>query len=165
MRRDIYLLTGTNLGDRRRNLQQAGNMLKIRGVEIISSSLLYETASWGVGDQPDYLNQVLHVGSTMTPMELLAEIQQIELAMGRERKKKWESRIIDIDILLFGNLVLDTPSLKVPHPEIQNRRFTLVPLGEIAPGYIHPVFGKTISQLLEECVDDLSVSAIPLLAK
>jgi 2-amino-4-hydroxy-6-hydroxymethyldihydropteridine diphosphokinase len=124
---------------------------------IIKSSLLYETAAWGKTDQPPFLNQALEIETELNAKQLMRRILKIEKMMGRERNEKYGPRTIDIDILLFNEEQYDYPFLKIPHPEMQNRRFALIPLAEIAAGLQHPVLKKTISQLLKECPDKLEV--------
>ncbi|WP_339606393.1 2-amino-4-hydroxy-6-hydroxymethyldihydropteridine diphosphokinase [uncultured Roseivirga sp.] len=152
---DIYLLLGTNLGDREKNLQIAKEQLTAHQLTIKKESSIYETAAWGVENQPSFLNQVVTVDSDKNPERVLIIINIIEGLMGRIRNLKWAQRLIDIDILYYGNSVIDKPKLKVPHPEIQNRRFTLAPLVELAPNFKHPISGKTQLEMLEECQDKL----------
>ena len=153
---DIYLLLGTNLGNREGNLQVAKEQLTAHQLTIKKESAIYETAAWGIEDQPAFLNQVVIVDSNKSPERILIIISIIEGYMGRVRNEKWAQRLIDIDILYYGNTVMDKPKLKVPHPEIQNRRFTLIPLVEISPDFKHPVLDKSQTQLLEECQDSLN---------
>tara|TARA_A100000171_G_C2137977_1_gene151957 strand:+ start:162 stop:653 length:492 start_codon:yes stop_codon:yes gene_type:complete len=152
---DIYLLLGTNLGDREKNLQIAKEQLTAHQLTIKKESSIYETAAWGIENQPSFLNQVVTVDSDKNPERVLVIINIIEGLMGRIRNLKWAQRLIDIDILYYGNSVIDKPKLKVPHPEIQNRRFTLAPLVELAPNFKHPISGKTQLEMLEECQDKL----------
>ncbi|MGW8121334.1 2-amino-4-hydroxy-6-hydroxymethyldihydropteridine diphosphokinase [Roseivirga echinicomitans] len=152
---DIYLLLGTNLGDRERNLQIAKEQLTAHQLTIKKESAIYETAAWGIEDQPSFLNQVVIVDSSKAPERILMIISIIEALMGRERSEKWAQRVIDIDILYYGDIVIDKSRLKIPHPEIQNRRFTLAPLVELVPDFIHPVSGKTQLEMLEDCQDQL----------
>ena len=152
-----YLLTGGNLGDREKNLTIARDHINIHCGEIVKTSSIYETAAWGNTDQPSFLNQALEIQTALTARQLMRRILKVEKMMGRVRKEKYGPRIIDIDILLFNNEKHQYPLLKLPHPEMQNRRFVLLPLTEIAPGITHPVFHKTISQLLDECPDQLEV--------
>jgi len=155
-----YLLTGGNMGDRQENLATAHECIGQQCGDIISASSLYETAAWGKKDQPSFLNQVLEIQTSLSPQQLLKKILHIEKQIGRIRKEKYGPRIIDIDILLFNDEVYDYPSLKIPHPELQNRRFALVPFAEIAPDLIHPVLKKTIAELLIICPDKLAVKKI-----
>ena len=152
-----YLLTGGNLGDREKNLSAAKEHIHLQCGKIISASALYETAAWGKTDQPPFLNQALEIQTALNARQLMRRILKVEKLMGRERKEKYGPRIIDIDILLFNNERHNYPLLKLPHPEMQNRRFALLPLAEIAPGIVHPVLNKTIKKLLEECADELAV--------
>lgn len=155
---DIYLLLGTNLGNRENNLQIAKEQLTAHQLTIKKESSVYETAAWGLEDQPSFLNQVVIVDSNKNPERILIIINIIEALMGRVRNEKWAQRLIDIDILYYGNFIVDKPSLKIPHPEIQNRRFTLLPLVELCLDYIHPVLNKTQSELLNECPDYLNAT-------
>ncbi|HEX7906397.1 MAG TPA: 2-amino-4-hydroxy-6-hydroxymethyldihydropteridine diphosphokinase [Chitinophagaceae bacterium] len=152
-----YLLTGGNLGDRKENLSIARTLIKQQAGHIHSASSLYETAAWGNTDQPAFLNQALELHTKLNARQLIRRILKLEKGMGRVRDEKYGPRIIDIDILLFNDEKHNYPFLKLPHPEMQNRRFALLPLAEIAPGMIHPVLNKTIVQLLEECADELPV--------
>jgi 2-amino-4-hydroxy-6-hydroxymethyldihydropteridine diphosphokinase len=152
-----YLLTGGNIGDRESMLNQARQLLKEYCGQITAQSSLYETAAWGHTSQPAFLNQALELSTPLNAKQLIRKILKLEKMMGRERKQKYGPRIIDIDILLFNNETLDISFLKIPHPELQNRRFALLPLSEIAPGIIHPVLNKTISELLNKCSDKLPV--------
>jgi len=157
MYKDIYLLTGSNLGDRKSHLETACRLLDGFGITQVAVSALYETASWGIAGQPNYYNQVLKIQTTLGPVDLLRTLQAVEAQMGRTREIKWESRVIDIDILFFGHEIIKEDFLTIPHPEIQNRRFTLVPMCDLAPEFMHPVLKKTTRELLESCTDDLAV--------
>lgn len=152
-----YLLTGGNLGEREQNLAKARELITRDCGTIITPSSLYETAAWGNTDQPSFLNQALELQTSLTALQLIRKILKIEKQMGRVRKEKYGPRIIDIDILLFNNEKHNYPFLKIPHPEMQNRRFALLPLAEIAPGIIHPVLNKTVTGLLDACSDELPV--------
>jgi 2-amino-4-hydroxy-6-hydroxymethyldihydropteridine diphosphokinase len=157
---DAYLLTGANLGNREQNLATAHELINEHCGSIIKTSSLYETAAWGKTDQPAFLNQALEVHTSLNAKQLMRCILKVEKMMGRIRKEKYGPRLIDIDILLFNNEKHNYSFLKLPHPEMQNRRFALLPLAEIAPGIIHPVFNKTITELLNECEDKLEVKKI-----
>lgn len=152
-----YLLTGGNLGNQRENLTAARKLLEEQCGEISAASCFYETAAWGKTDQPAFLNQALELKTSLNARQLIRRILKIEKIMGRVRKEKLGPRIIDIDILLFNDEVHDIRFLKIPHPEMPNRRFALTPLAEIAPNMQHPVLKKTIAQLLDECPDESGV--------
>jgi 2-amino-4-hydroxy-6-hydroxymethyldihydropteridine diphosphokinase len=153
----VYLLLGGNLGDRIGTLKQASEHISHKVGEIISSSKLYETAAWGKTDQPNFLNQVVEVRTPLTPEQVLQTINVIEVDLGRVRLEHWGERIIDIDILFYDDLVLQTQRLTIPHPQLHLRKFTLLPLVEIAPNFVHPVTGKSITNLLQICPDSLEV--------
>jgi 2-amino-4-hydroxy-6-hydroxymethyldihydropteridine diphosphokinase len=155
----VYLLLGSNLGDRLDTLVKAQKYLSEHG-EILSISSVYETKPWGKSNQPNFLNQVLLIETNMSAEELLKKILGIEILLGRVREQKWAERTIDIDILYFNNEIIVTESLKIPHPEIHNRKFTLVPLNEISPDFLHPVFNLSTRQMLERCNDTLEVMNI-----
>ena len=155
----IYLLLGTNLGNKSANLQRAKELLTSHAIIIKKESKIYETAAWGNEDQPSFLNQVVEVDSNKSPQRILTLINQIEEEMGRVRFEKWGERLIDIDILYFSSHEIQNEDLVIPHPEIQNRRFTLAPLAEMSPDFIHPILKKTQQELLEVCVDPLEVTA------
>ena len=155
-----YLMIGGNLGDRKENLQQAIILIRKSCGPLIKISSLYETAAWGLVDQPSFLNQALEISTSLSAIELLSSILSIEKDMGRTRTEKLGPRLIDIDILFFNDEVHDLPHLKIPHPELQNRRFVLTPLAEIAAQLQHPVLKKNIAQLLEECPDNLQVNKV-----
>ena len=154
----IYLHTGSNLYNRKENLERARQNIGLLIGDIQQVSNLYETAAWGIEQQPDFLNQVIVVNSTLSPLEILNQIQFIENKLGRVKKIKWGERIIDIDILFYNRLIYRHPDLTIPHPEIQNRNFVLVPLAEIAPKFTHPVSNLTVEELLQRCPDKLQVT-------
>ncbi|MEJ8802103.1 2-amino-4-hydroxy-6-hydroxymethyldihydropteridine diphosphokinase [Pontibacter sp. H249] len=153
----VYLLLGGNLGNRTLYLQQARESINHRVGIIAQSSKVYETAAWGKTDQPTFLNQVLEVETILSPEEALQSINAIEQELGRVRLEHWGARVIDIDILFYDDLVQQTQRLTIPHPQLHLRRFTLMPLTEIAPNLVHPVLGKSTTVLLENCPDELEV--------
>lgn len=149
----VYLLTGSNIGDSPAYLKQAFETISAKVGPIIQASSLYKTAPWGNTEQQDFYNQVLGVETNLTAEEVLHAVLIIEQEMGRERHVKWAPRTIDIDVLFYNNAVINEPELNVPHPLLHKRRFTLEPLNEIAPQLVHPVFDKSINTLLAECED------------
>ena len=158
--RTAYLLIGGNLGNRKENLAKAVSLINEQCGSLTRSSSIYETEAWGNTDQPSFLNQALEISTSLTARLLMRRVLRIEEEMGRIRKEKLGPRIIDIDILLFENEIHDLRFLKIPHPEMQNRQFVLVPLAEINSNLQHPVLKKTIAELLEECPDNLEVKKI-----
>ncbi|MFT7034495.1 MAG: 2-amino-4-hydroxy-6-hydroxymethyldihydropteridine diphosphokinase [Cyclobacteriaceae bacterium] len=154
---NCYILLGTNLGDKQSNLNTAKILLKERLGQVLKCSSIYETEPWGKSEQDSFLNQVLIISIIHGPIETLNKCLEVEGHMGRVRVEKWMERIIDIDILYFNDEIHTSSSLIIPHPEIQNRRFTLEPLVEISPDYVHPKLMKTNKQLLDICNDSLEV--------
>ena len=148
----IYLLLGSNINAPRDNIMHAINELALKS-DLKAVSKLYHSEPWGNSDQPSFVNQIVEIETQLAPAELLKTILAIEESMGRIRKSKWGERLIDIDLLYYNDEIIDSTSLKVPHREIQNRRFTLLPMNDIAAGFIHPVMNKTQNELLEECLD------------
>ena len=158
MAETVLLLLGSNLGIRITNLEnaiseiasQCGNVSKISGI--------YESKSWGITDLPDYLNLAIELKTDFSPDELLFHLKKIEKYLGRENADRWHSRIIDIDIIFYNDLIYKTIDLEIPHKEVINRRFALVPMEEIVPFYEHPVYKKTIKNLLADCLDNSIVT-------
>ncbi|NCD69830.1 2-amino-4-hydroxy-6-hydroxymethyldihydropteridine diphosphokinase [Mucilaginibacter agri] len=156
----VFLLLGSNLGDRQLFLKQAINGIK-NIADVVKVSSIYETEAWGKEGEPDYLNQVVIVKTDMLPRAMLKKILDLELSLGRQRNEKWGSRTIDIDILFYGEMEInDDPDLTVPHPRLHERRFTLEPLAELAPDFVHPLLKKTILQLKSELTDSLIVKKL-----
>ena len=158
--RTAYLLIGGNLGNRKENLAKAVSLINEQCGSLTRSSSIYETEAWGNTDQPSFLNQALEISTSLNARQLMRKVLKIEEIMGRVRKEKLGPRIIDIDILLFENEIHDLRFLKIPHPEMQNRRFVLVPLAEINSTLQHPILKKSIAELLVECPDNLEVKKI-----
>jgi len=157
----VYLSLGSNLGDRRKNLQEARELLQQQAGSMFALSSLYETESWGFVHENTFYNQVIGILSPQTEKGLLDIILNIEKSMGRtDVKGGYAARIIDIDILFYDDLVTDTNSLRIPHPLIPQRRFVLVPLTEIAPSFQHPVLHMPVSTLLEACTDKMWVKKL-----
>ena len=130
------------------------------GLYFSKASGLYRTAAWGNPDQPDFYNQILIGHTRLEPEQLLDLVLKTEAELGRVRAEKWAARTIDIDIIFYADQVISTPRLQVPHPLLQERAFVLVPLAETAPDFVHPVFGKTVTGLLQLCPDRLSVEKV-----
>lgn len=150
----IFLSLGSNLGDRRSLLEGAIDALKEEVGTLTRISTIYETASWGAEEpQPDYLNLVVELQTELTPEEVLQVAHHIEASLGRTRDKKWESRLIDIDLLFYGQHIIEEPHLQVPHPRIAERNFVLIPMAEIVPNFIHPQLGQSMQQLFEASAD------------
>ncbi|MCH3951387.1 MAG: 2-amino-4-hydroxy-6-hydroxymethyldihydropteridine diphosphokinase [Acidaminococcus sp.] len=145
-----YVALGSNLGDKENNLRTALAHMKEAGIQIRKVSSFYRTAPYGVTDQPEFLNGVCEVLWNGDAESLLHTLLGIELAMGRQRKRHWGERNIDLDLLLFGDEVIHSDDLNLPHPDMIHRSFVLEPLAEIAPQVIHPVYKKTIQTLWEE---------------
>jgi 2-amino-4-hydroxy-6-hydroxymethyldihydropteridine diphosphokinase len=155
-----YLLIGGNLGNRSANLQNALHQIEKNCGKILDLSAIYETAAWGLTNQPSFYNQALIIETNLTPNALMEELLSIETNMGRIRSLKLGPRIIDLDILLIDQLILDTELLTLPHPSMVQRRFALLPLAEIAPNLVHPILQKTIQELLIDCKDTLDVQKL-----
>ena len=145
-----YLALGTNIGNKRRNMITAAALLAERVGDVLALSGFYETEPWGFQSENTVLNAALQLDTSLSPLELLKATQEIEIEMGRTQKSNgaYHDRIIDIDILLYDNLVLQTPELTLPHPLMHERLFVMEPLAEIAPNVIHPVFKKPVISLL-----------------
>ena len=155
-----FLLTGGNLGNRLENLELAKKQIHKTCGQVISASAIYKTAAWGFTEQPDFYNQALELQTFLSPDTLMLALLSIEEKMGRKRTVKLGPRTIDIDMLLMDELVYNSSIVTIPHPHLQERRFALTPLAEIAANVKHPVFNKTINELLHECSDTLAVYKI-----
>lgn len=154
----VYLGIGTNLGEREENLRQAITLIGEHIGDITRVSSVYETEPWGFKSETTFLNLVVIAETELTPSGLLGRILMIEAMMGRLREGVgYKSRVIDIDILFFGSRIFENKALTIPHPKIQDRKFVLIPLAEIAGDLIHPVFKKNIQELLKECKDKSEV--------
>ncbi|MCF8230764.1 MAG: 2-amino-4-hydroxy-6-hydroxymethyldihydropteridine diphosphokinase [Bacteroidales bacterium] len=155
---EVFLLLGSNLGDREQLLEDATKKMQSRCGKLMQYSSIYESEPWGFDDNHNFLNQVVVIHTELSPHKLLKEILAIEEELGRVRKnQQMASRVIDIDILFYGEQILEDTALHIPHPKIQDRRFTLIPLLELAPQKSHPVLKKTISRLYHDCSDNLKV--------
>ncbi len=152
------LLLGSNEGDRVATMRRAINLLEAAGVYVVLQSRYYQTAAWGLTEQPDFLNMALLAETELSATGLLQVIGRVEKELGRQREVKWGQRTLDIDIIFFNDDIIHLPALTIPHPYMQDRRFVLVPMHEIVPGWVHPLLHKTVAQLLEVCSDILQVS-------
>jgi len=155
----IYLHTGSNLGQKEQHLAMARQLIHEYIGPITAKSEIFETEAWGDSDQPNYVNQALEVTTNLSPDQLMDQILNIELKMGRIRNQKWESRLIDIDIIFYGNQVIKTENLIIPHPYMHKRNFVLMPLLEIAKDVIHPEFKLNVKELYKRSKDPLKVKA------
>lgn len=156
----VYLGLGTNLGNRMINLERARTLIQERMGAILLQSSVYQTEPWGLKDQPEFYNQVLLLETGLAPGAILDLILQIEKEMGRIRHLKWDRRLIDIDILFYNQEVIQLDRLTIPHPLMEKRNFVLAPLAEIAPGFLHPVLGKTIRELAQASADPLKAEIL-----
>lgn len=154
----IILLLGSNMGNSELNIKTALLMIHKNAGKVVSVSSLYKTAPWGFEHENYFLNQVIIINTVKSPDELLKEIIKIEKTLGRTREEHgFKARTIDIDILFYNNLITEDKNLTIPHPHLHKRKFTLIPLAEVAENYIHPVLKKTIKELLFACEDNLEV--------
>jgi len=153
----VALGLGGNMGNRLQNIGKAQMLISQQVGEIVKVSALYQTAAWGNTDQPDFLNQAIIVKTPFTPKMLLNKCLYIEKQLGRRRDIPWGPRTIDIDILLYNDAIIDKEALHIPHPHMQNRRFVLQPLADIAPNYRHPQHSISLKKLLVACPDTLPV--------
>ncbi len=155
---DVYLLLGSNLGERQKMLNMALDFIKLEIGNIEKCSSIYETEPWGFSSKEKFLNQVVFLKTDLSPFDLLKKNQEIEKKLGRTKTgNNYESRLIDIDILFYNDEIIETVDLIVPHKQLHKRMFTLLPLDELNKNLIHPNFGKTISELKSECKDLLNV--------
>ncbi len=147
----VYLSLGTNLGDKDQNLNKAIALLSAQVGDVLKQSAFYASEPWGFESENEFLNAVILVDTTLSPVEFLKKTQEIETGLGRKTKSSagYTDRLIDIDILFYDDLIIDEPELKIPHPLIAERDFVLIPLCEIAPDFLHPVLRKRISELIK----------------
>jgi 2-amino-4-hydroxy-6-hydroxymethyldihydropteridine diphosphokinase len=157
MKTQTFLLLGTNLGDRKKNLAAACDAIEDAVGKIVNRSAVYETEPWGKKDQPEFLNQAVEVETELSAEALLNRVLEIEKKLGRKRDERWGERTMDIDILFYGDKVIHTDNLVVPHPRMAERRFVLVPLAEIGGDLMHPVLRTKVREMLEACRDQLNV--------
>jgi 2-amino-4-hydroxy-6-hydroxymethyldihydropteridine diphosphokinase len=160
---DVYIGIGSNLGDPIENCLRGIDYIASKdGVTLLKASSFYRTEPVGIEEQPWFINAVIQVKTLISPEIFLGIIQEIETSMGRKRKIRWAPRVIDLDILIFGELIIERDDLIVPHPLLHERRFVLEPLYEIAPNLIHPSLGVPIKALLEGLKDDKKVLRIDI---
>ncbi|MEI6681775.1 MAG: 2-amino-4-hydroxy-6-hydroxymethyldihydropteridine diphosphokinase [Bacteroidota bacterium] len=158
--KEIFILLGSNRGERGDFLLKSREMISVKAGSIVKASAVYETQPWGFEDPVPFLNQVVEIETEISPSALLELLLAIEAQLGRIRpfdscgcSDTYSGRTIDLDILFYGQRLIFTDNLMIPHPRLHERRFTLVPLNEIAPGFTHPLLKRTISSLLQECTD------------
>ncbi|MDZ7738807.1 MAG: 2-amino-4-hydroxy-6-hydroxymethyldihydropteridine diphosphokinase [Bacteroidales bacterium] len=159
---EVFLGLGSNLGDRQKNLEVAGALLQDHSIDIEQASPVYISGPWGFKSENNFLNRVIRVKTGADPPELLDIARKTEKKMGRlTAGKVYSDRIIDIDILFYGNRIISTRTLIIPHPLLHKRIFVLKPMSDIAPGFIHPVFNKSIAELLAESTDESLIHMLP----
>lgn len=157
----IYLSLGSNLGDRMQNLRQARKLIEEQAGELLEGSKIYQSEAWGYSSSNEFYNGCLSVLSHLEPFALLETLMEIETSMGRIRKGgEYSDRLIDIDLLFYGDTILEQARLTLPHPAIANRRFVLLPLTDIAAELVHPVSGLTIQEMLQKCPGKDSVTPV-----
>lgn len=156
----VFILLGSNMGRRNIFLSKARDFIEANAGLIQKQSSIYETAAWGNTKQKAFLNQVIVIVTDLSPVQLMHQLLRIEQELGRVRIQKFGPRTIDLDILFFDDLVMTNKTVTLPHPAIQDRRFVLVPLVELSPRKVHPVYRQTVSSLLKKCTDTLAVTAI-----
>jgi len=159
MMHNVILLLGSNMGNKQGNLQNAISMLMHKGI-IYKKSAIYITDAWGNKNQEDFYNMAVWYKTNTEPQDLIKYILACEESLGRKRIKKWEPRTIDIDIIFYNHNIINRPALQVPHPQMHLRRFVLEPIADIAADYMHPVFNKSVAELLAACNDDLKVKQL-----
>lgn len=157
-----FLHIGSNEGDRLGNLRQAVALLEDRAGKLLQCSPIYQTVAWGIEEQPDFLNQALELRTPLSPLDLLDTVLGIENDMGRVRYQKWGQRLIDIDLLFYDELMMESERLHLPHPFLHERNFVLRPLLDIAPDWVHPKLGLTVRALSELCADPLPAEVYTL---
>ncbi len=153
----LYLLLGSNLGQREEQLRRAGLLAGRYIGTLLRASSIYQTEPWGESGQPFFLNQALELSCRLSPDEVLEQIQRIEKELGRQERRRWMERELDMDILLYGQQTVNQPGLTIPHAQLAQRRFALLPLAELAPDFIHPLSGLSIAEMLRSCEDPLQV--------
>ena len=161
MEHTIFIGLGSNQGEKKKNCARAiENILKLDSSRLVAQSSWYHTQPWGLGEQDWFINGVIQIESGLHPYELLSQLKEIELQFGRQDNGRWGPRPIDIDILFYDNLRIKTFDLEIPHPELHQRKFVLIPMAEIAPNFIHPVYHKAIKDILDTVSDRKKVLKI-----
>ena len=160
MIKELYLLLGSNLGDKLTNLDTAKAAINTEIGKVEQFSSLYETEPWGKIPTETFINQMLKVSTRLSPQSVMVKIIAIEEAMGRKREKKWENRIIDIDIIFYGTEILNTKTLNIPHPQFEKRNFAILPMLELAPDFIHPNLNQSIEEIYLNSKDEGEVMLI-----
>ncbi|QWR78001.1 2-amino-4-hydroxy-6-hydroxymethyldihydropteridine diphosphokinase [Candidatus Magnetomonas plexicatena] len=145
-----FISIGSNMGDRAANCSKALELLNSGDVAVKAVSSMYETKPWGIASQPDFINICVEIETTQQPAELLTTLKEIEKTMGRKDSARWGPRIIDLDIVFYGQEIIKTESLQIPHPHMHEREFVLKPLSELAPRMLHPILNKTVEELLRQ---------------
>jgi len=161
-KKSVFICLGSNLYDPVYQLREARTHLSKKIGMLLTCSSIYRTEAWGLRKQPDYFNQVVLLKTTRTADKILTILLGIETQMGRKRLSVWEPRIIDLDILFFGQDIINNKNLIVPHPRLHERLFNLVPLMEIVPNWVHPVLGKTVAEMTASCTDSLKVTKLDI---
>lgn len=159
----VFVGLGTNVGDRAPMVDRAIEALDAASdIDVVARASLYETEPVGPVDQPWFLNTVVEIRTTLAPHDLLTQLKEIERDLGRRQHgRRWGPREIDLDLLLYGDSIVETSELVVPHPELPRRRFALAPLAELAPDAVHPGLGRSVERLLRECADEKGVRPFP----
>ncbi|MFH0812549.1 MAG: 2-amino-4-hydroxy-6-hydroxymethyldihydropteridine diphosphokinase [Pseudomonadota bacterium] len=158
MEHTVFIGLGSNQGEKIRNCEQAcDEILKLNGFSLVAQSSWYRTEPWGRNDQEWFINGVIQLKTGLPPHELLKHCKEIELRLGRKDNGRWGPRPIDIDLLFYDHLTMTSPDLEIPHPRIHHRKFVLIPMAEIAPQLIHPVFKNDIKHLLDNVSDQNKV--------
>ena len=157
---NVFISLGGNLGNTLEIFKNSYLEIEKKIGRISAFSKIYQTAAWGKTDQADFLNQVISLETDLGPEKIMSELLEIELFFGRRRDVIWGPRILDLDILFLGNQIVSSENLAIPHPQIANRRFVLMPLVEIAPHFLHPELQQTMLELLEQTTDQQSVQLI-----
>lgn len=156
----VVVHLGTNMGDRATNLSTAVAYIEKKMGTLLSKSSIYQTAAWGKTDQADFFNQAIVLETALSPFLFLRSLQDIENKLGRKRKERWGTRIIDLDLIFYDDIQIQTPNLEIPHPRMHLRNFVLIPLLEIIPFWKHPRNQQTIRELYAWCQDDLAVNIV-----